>query len=69
MRAPLADVCEARTPACDRRPIHRHHVILRSQGGHDGPTLDVCLPCHLFIHANPSVSYEHGWLKHWWDAA
>ena len=69
MRVPLADTCEAMTSACTVRPAHRHHVILRSQGGHDGPTLDVCAPCHLHIHANPAEAYERGWLRHRWDAA
>lgn len=65
----LAVICEARTPDCDCRVIHRHHVLLRAHGGHKGPTLDVCLGCHLFIHANPAISYERGWLMHWWEAA
>lgn len=67
MKRPLAAICEARTPVCTHRAHHRHHVILRSQGGHDGPTIDVCSPCHRYIHANPAEAYEQGWLKHAWE--
>jgi hypothetical protein len=62
---PLADWCEAVTPACTGRPTVRHHRRLRKQGGTDDPanTLDVCSPgCHEYIHANPAESYARGWL-------
>lgn len=42
-----------------------HHILPRSQGGPH--TLANCLPCcfecHLYIHANPTWSYENGLLK------
>lgn len=63
----LADFCEARTSECTGRPHHRHHIVLRSQGGKDGPTLDVCQPCHHHIHMHPAESYAKGWLMHSWD--
>lgn len=69
-RAEVADRrwCEAGTPDCPsgRHPgSHAHHVLMRSQGGPDEPhnLLWVCPPAHRFIHANPSTSYERGWLR------
>lgn len=43
----------------------RHHILRRSAGGTDDRdnTLDVCLPCHHHIHANPAASYEAGYLR------
>jgi hypothetical protein len=29
----------------------RHHVVPRSQGGHDGPLLTLCRECHGSAHA------------------
>jgi hypothetical protein len=29
----------------------------------------LCWPCHGHVHANPTESYEHGWLLHGWDVA
>jgi hypothetical protein len=58
---PLRLRCEV----CDEHPAtERHHKLRRSQGGSDeeANTLDVCLVCHLRIHANPAWSYEHGFL-------
>lgn len=61
---PLADWCEARTDVCVGRASHRHHVLPRSGGGNDAtPHLDVCAPCHTFIHEHPALSYERGWLQ------
>ena len=44
-------------PFCGRPTTNRHHVIPRSQGGHDGPTIDVCgmgnaSGCHGKLHAH-----------------
>lgn len=25
-------------------------------------TLDLCYPCHLYVHAHPAESYESGWM-------
>lgn len=62
-------LCEARTPACTGRAVHKHHRKLRSQGGTDHPTnlLFTCFPCHHYIHMNPAISYANGWLIHSWD--
>jgi hypothetical protein len=64
---PLAVYCEVgRAGICSGRTEHRHHRLMRSQGGGDeaGNTVDVCGPCHTWIHANPSVAYAHGFLLH-----
>ena len=29
-------------PFCGRPATNRHHIVPRSQGGHDGPTVTVC---------------------------
>lgn len=61
----LATWCEAQTPACDGRAVHRHHK--RGRVGDDvddfDHTLDVCDGCHRYIHAHPAESYEAGWLE------
>lgn len=56
--------CEARTEACTGNAEQTHHMLRRSQGGTDEPgnLLAVCSACHDWIHAHPSLSFEHGWL-------
>ena len=56
--------CEAATPDCTHRAEHLHHRLMRSQGGPDRAAnlLHVCAACHRFIHDNPAMSYETGWL-------
>lgn len=56
--------CEARTRACNGQVEQVHH-----RKGRDGQRLTeiqyllaVCHPCHEYIHANPSESYERGWM-------
>jgi len=64
---PLAMWCEVgRVGTCTGRAEHRHHRLLRSQGGTDeqANTLDTCRACHDLIHARPSLAYAHGWLLH-----
>jgi hypothetical protein len=41
-----------------------HHILMRSQGGkHEASNLlHLCHTAHVEVHANPSVSYERGWL-------
>lgn len=57
--------CEARTEKCTGRGCQAHHILRRGQGGPDelGNLLWVCNECHLFIHANPKLSFERGWLR------
>jgi len=50
---------------CTRRCEQVHHVAGR--GGDDphrlSNLLGACAPCHRFIHANPEVSRERGWMR------
>lgn len=44
-------------PFCGRSAQNRHHIIPRSQGGHDGPTVTVCgignaSGCHGKLHGH-----------------
>ena len=58
-------VCEVKVPGvCTGRAQHKHHMILRSQGGTNHPAnlLPVCLPCHDYIHKHPEEAKEHGWI-------
>lgn len=59
--------CELGPPACEperHEGHHAHHVVMRSQGGGHDPSngLLVCFMGHRFVHDNPAVSYERGWL-------
>jgi len=47
---------------------HVHHRKLRSHGGnHDEVNLAlICVRCHLWTHANPTMAYEWGWLVSGW---
>jgi hypothetical protein len=57
--------CEIDHPLCGGPARHMHHILMRSQGGkhNAGNLLHVCAQGHAFIHANPSLSYEQGWLQ------
>ena len=62
MQAP--SIPGVRCAFCGRVPIERHHIIYRSQGGTDGPTVPVCglgnaSGCHGLLHAHI--------LHLWWD--
>lgn len=37
---------------CTNRGVGDHHLVWRSHGGEDGPTLPVCPRCHGLVHAN-----------------
>lgn len=44
-------------PFCGKPATNRHHIVPRSQGGHDGPTVTVCgmgnaSGCHGKLHAH-----------------
>ena len=32
--------------------VEKHHMILRSRGGHDGPIATLCCSCHRGVHAH-----------------
>ncbi len=62
---PLATWCEVgRIDCCTGRAEHRHHRLMRSQGGTDDKdnTLDVCGACHDLIHSRRSLALAHGWI-------
>ena len=54
-------------PFCGRPTTNRHHIIPRSQGGKDGPTIDVCgmgnaSGCHGKLHSHLlHLRYTHEW--------
>jgi len=56
--------CEVGTKFCTIKGEHIHHRLRRSQGG--GGTVQnglmCCRACHDWIHANPAIAYEKGWL-------
>ena len=68
VRARCRGRCEVGSPVCwgqtDPSFIHAHHIAGR--GSHDpvGNGLGACPPCHSYIHANPAIAYEQGWMRH-----
>lgn len=62
-------ICEVGSEVCTGEAQHFHHRKMRSAGGShsEGNGLAVCHACHDYIHANPDLSYEHGWLLHSWE--
>lgn len=57
--------CEAGvTKDCRGHGGHLHHKLMRSQGGKhvQENLIDVCRPCHEYIHSHPNWSYEQGYL-------
>jgi 5-methylcytosine-specific restriction endonuclease McrA len=56
-------------PGCLQDAGELHHRKMRSQGGSHSATnlLAVCKVHHIWIHENPAMSYERGWLVKSWD--
>lgn len=56
--------CEARTEVCRGSAVVFHHVLGRGVGGKGRADngLHLCDPCHKWVHANPKISYERGWM-------
>lgn len=57
-------------PFCGRPATNRHHIVPRSQGGHDGPTVAVCglgnaSGCHGMLHAHRLHLRPDG--NGWWE--
>lgn len=54
-------------PFCGQRATNKHHIVPRSQGGHNGPTVNVCgignySGCHAKLHNHTlHLRYEDGW--------
>lgn len=36
-----------------------HHIIFKSQGGHNGPRIPLCNHCHTKLHADPVFRRKH----------
>lgn len=56
-------MCEAVTPVCTGSAVHQHHR--KGRGKYldtEALLLDVCKPCHDYIHSHPTESYEAGWM-------
>lgn len=61
----LAEVCQiGKWGVCTFTPEHRHHIVMRSQGGGDEPgnTLDVCEACHHYAHMHRAEARVKGWI-------
>lgn len=58
--------CEIVHLDCTGRASEIHHRLTRSQGGgHELVNLlHLCAAGHRFVHAQPKLSYERGWLLH-----
>jgi hypothetical protein len=55
-------MCVLLLPGCTYSASHTHHRRLRSQGGHDGPTVELCSRCHHEVHHNVAWANRHGLL-------
>lgn len=61
-------ICEAGTQVCTGSAAHMHHRKLRRFKDHTLVNcLFVCSSCHQYIHANPLLSLQMGWLVNSWD--
>ena len=58
---------------CTIWATNEHHRKRKSHGVDNTPPnlIPVCgsgtTGCHGYVHANPAISYEKGWLVHSWD--
>lgn len=57
-------------PFCGRMATNRHHIVPRSAGGKDGPTVTVCgmgnaSGCHALLHAHRLHLRPSG--DGWWE--
>jgi hypothetical protein len=53
----------------DEWHAERFAARVRSRGICAGNLLDLCDPCHRWVHAHPKISYDNGWLKHSWEVS
>ena len=66
----LPSIESAVCPFCGRPASNRHHIVPRSQGGKDGPTVTVCgfgnaAGCHGLLHAHRLHLRPSG--DGWWE--
>lgn len=56
--------CEARTPVCQTKARHIHHIKMKSRRGKGNREngLHVCAACHQYIHLNVAWATRHGML-------
>ena len=58
-------VCQVRRPfGCVGWPTDGHHILSRARGGPNEHWnyLAVCRHCHRFVHDNPKLAQEAGWM-------
>jgi hypothetical protein len=47
---------------CGDHPVQGHHIVRRSQGGTNGPVIDLCIKHHNAVHAyRLHFHFEDGW--------
>jgi len=60
--------CEVRVAeVCVTRAVHAHHKRRADRpddNHHEDRMLHCCFPCHHFLHLNPALAYQEGWLEH-----
>ena len=66
----LPSIESAVCPFCGRLASNRHHIVPRSQGGKDGPTVTVCgfgnaAGCHGLLHSHVLHLRPDG--RGWWE--
>lgn len=55
--------CEVGGPDCWGAAVQKHHRKLRRFGDHRAVNLlDVCIPCHAYVHTLGREAYLRGWL-------
>jgi hypothetical protein len=56
------ELCALMLPGCHRRVECTHHRRLKSQGGHEGPTIRLCHHCHNGdgVHQHVDWANRHG---------
>jgi hypothetical protein len=64
LRARSGGRCEAQLSGCLGTPTVPHHRKRRSQGGKNNLAnlIDICAPCHAWVHNHPAEAMEHGLL-------
>lgn len=68
VRINAGGLCQIHSPACPpgrHDGHHAHHCAPsdRDRGVHDPARgLWLCFPAHAFVHREPAISYQNGWL-------
>jgi hypothetical protein len=58
-------ICQINTAECTKQSTEIHHAAYRTGDNYLGVDtwFATCRNCHSFIHENPTISREKGWLK------